>query len=113
MIVLEPNKNPESILEQAKKDSNPTKGQPGRPPRTREKKIMKRKLRQGEVEQIDKPWLLSQLLDVFDEKGIRPSDKLRALELMAKLSGYDGRDSGSETDYEAIQELIDAMDEDK
>jgi len=93
-----------SLLEQVAAEAKPPVGpQGGRPPVARRQREQREKLRNG-GEKVDRGWLLEQLLIVYNSRDCRASDKLRALELMAKVSGYD-----AEKDVDERQALADLM----
>lgn len=98
------------LLAQVKREANPTAGERGRPALARRKREMMRKLNAGTVEEIDRPWLLSELLRVYGMSGIRPNDKLRALELMSRISGYGGKEIVPDDERRAIEDLMQEMD---
>ena len=111
MVTIEPN-DPQSaaLLEEVAAQANPTRGKPGRPPTTRRRKAVMRELREGQATSIDRGWLLEQLLGVYQDKGCRAPDKLRALELMSKISGYGQRTDEPEDEKAAIAELMADLD---
>lgn len=85
----------------------PDKG--GRPPTARRRRQITRQLRTGQAQTVDKAWLLEQLLLVYSTRDCRPNDKIRALELMAKISGYDAKESSDE--QKALADLIHDMEQ--
>ena len=76
----------------------------GRPKGQKNRQIIVNKLRDG-AGQVDRNWLLEQLLTLYAGRGILARDKLRALELMAKLSGFDKNET-PEDEKKAIADLI-------
>ena len=91
-----------------------TSGRPkatGRPKSKQRKEYVIHQLRSGAVDQVDKNWLLVQLVIMYESKGMRAGDKLRALELIARVSGYNGQGGNPEGEKEAFQDLLRDMDE--
>ncbi len=103
LIVDEPNNST------ATNPNNSNKPQLGRPPSRRHRKAVLAHLRSGQATTVDKGWLMEQLLIVYGAHGIRAQDKLRAVELMAKLSGYTGKEAEPEDEKAAIQALMAEM----
>jgi hypothetical protein len=103
MITVEPN-NP--VLEVAAQLADVTPATGGRPATTRRRKQMVKALREGTSEAIDRGWLLEQLLSVYQAGECKPQDRLRALELMAKVSGYGNRTEEPEDERKAIADLM-------
>ena len=79
----------------------------GRPRIKQYRRSVAKKLR--ETQAIDKVWLMEQLLSVYSARGIRAQDRLRSLELMARISGYTGKDIEPEDEQKAIAELMREM----
>ena len=91
-----------------------TSGRPkatGRPKSKQRKEYVIHQLRSGAVDQVDKNWLLVQLVIMYESKGMRAGDKLRALEDIARVSGYTGQGGNPEGEKEAFQDLLRDMDE--
>ena len=108
MITVEPDETAK-ILAEATEQADTRRGKPGRIPTTRRRKEMERGLRTGQVDAIDRSWLLEQLLSVYKDASCKAQDRLRALELMAKVSGYGNRAEEPESEREAIAELMESM----
>jgi hypothetical protein len=98
------------LIELVEEEANPTRGKPGRPPTTKRAREMTEKLRTGESETVDRSWLLEQLLLVYKAKDCRASEKIRALELMAKISGYEAEQDNDER--KALHDLMKDMERD-
>ena len=94
------------MLEDVVKQAYPTPKTGGRPPNTRRRKQMVKALREGTSEAIDRGWLLEQLLSVYQAGECKPQDRLRALELMARVSGYGNRTEEPEDERKAIADLM-------
>jgi len=100
----------DNVNDEIRELTPPRRGRPA----TRQRKLrMARALREGTATTIDKSWLLEQLLRVYNHE-IRPVDKLRALELMARISGYGNRYGTDEPEDErkAIASLMADMETD-
>jgi len=105
METLEPKLTEQEIVEQAKAAANPTPGKPGRPAVRQRRKYIAHQLRTGQAQSVDKSWLLEQLLKLYSGKEVKPQEKLRALELMARISGYQGQEEPAD-ERKAIQDLL-------
>ena len=103
MEVIEPNDQviPQAIIKK------------GRPPSARKRKEAIRDLRDGKVTQVDKSWLLGELMRVYAARDTRHGDKLRALELIAKISGYGNKVEEPEDERKAINDLMEDLEKAK
>jgi len=108
LVVDEPNSTVTNV-ETLTNVSEPVKSKPGRPPSARHRRALLKHLRSGEATSVDKGWLIEQFLVMYNARGIRAQDKLRALELLARLSGYSGKEVEPEDEKAAIQALMAEM----
>lgn len=95
----------------------------GRPASRRKRQKMARALANGDISAIDRGWLLSQLLELLESRQVhtftckhceeknwiegklRAQDRLKTLELIAKISGYQGREE-PEDERKAFADLM-------
>ena len=101
----------EAVLSHVKDQIRPQRRR-GRPPTAERARRMREQLKLGDASQIDRGWLLEQFMLVYGERDCKPADKLRALELMARISGYGTNTPEPEDEKKAIQDLLNDMNED-
>lgn len=71
-----------------------------------------RQLRDGVGSAIDKTWLLAELMDMYSSSDLKARDKLSVLEMIARISGYTGKNvEEPEDERAAINELMRDMKE--
>ena len=111
MEVIEP-KKPQAIIDAEAVVNFPRKKRGPYTQGIRRKKMM-RELREGVTQQVDRAWLLAELIQMYYSTTTRGGDKLRALELIARVNGYGGKSQEEpEDERKAIQDLIKDMEHD-